>query len=220
MAFPAPSFELVLTGTEDPRRFTAWVPDGNGCRAAEQTFEWKVDSTALAMTLGALKGAAVSGEPPEDNLHVTFGRRLFESVFAGDVAKLWTDRLAQAKPLRQPLRLVLRADPKAARPLLNLPWEYLHDGHDFLALNWRTPVSRLPWGLSTVSLPPLTEPLRLLVLIAAPLGLNQNMVLNTAREEDLILEATAAARRDRRLQVEFAPAGSPEALEAALREWD
>jgi tetratricopeptide (TPR) repeat protein len=220
MASPASTFELVLTGTDDPRRFTAWVPDGDGGRAAEQTFEWRVDSTALAMTLGSLKRAAVSGEPPEGDLHVTFGRRLFDTVFSGAVGALWTARLAEARPLRQAVRLVLRVDPKTARPLLNLPWEYLHDGHDFLALHWRTPISRLPWGLPSVSLPPLTEPLRLLVLIAAPLGLSQNMILNTAREEDLILEATAAAHRDRRLQVEFAPAGSPEALEAALREWD
>ncbi len=216
----ASTFELVLTGTADPRQFIAWVPDDDGGRAAEQTFEWRVDSTALAMTLGALKGAAVSGKPPEDDLHVTFGRRLFDTVFAGTVGDLWTARMAEARPLRQPVRLVLRVDPWTARPLLNLPWEYLHDGHGFLALNWRTPFSRLPLGLAAVSLPPLIEPLRLLVLIAAPLGLPQNMVLNTAREEDLILEATAAARRDRRLQVEFAPAGSPQAFEAALREWN
>jgi tetratricopeptide (TPR) repeat protein len=215
-----PTFELVLTGGPTDRQFTAFVPDGQGGRAAEQAFEWRTDSTALAMDLGALAGAALSGRPPEGDLHRRFGQMLFQTVFAGAVGELWQARLAALRPRRAPLRLVIRPDPATARPLLNLPWEYLHDGHDFLALNWRTPLSRLAWNLPAQPLEPLAEPLRLLVLIAAPLGLGQDQVLNTAREEDIILGATAAARRAGRLEVEFAPGGSPEALETALREFD
>jgi tetratricopeptide (TPR) repeat protein len=215
-----PTFELVLTGGPAAHQFTAGVPDGSGGRAAEHTFEWRTDSTALAMDLGALAHAAVSGRPPANDLHRTFGQRLFTTVFAGAVDDLWRARLAELRPRRQPLRLIIRPDPASARPLLNLPWEYLHDGHDFLALNWRTPLSRLPWDLPAEPLPLLTEPLRVLVLIAAPLGLSQDQVLNTAHEEDLILGALAAARRAGRIEIEFTPNGTPQALEAALREFD
>lgn len=220
MVTPAATFELVLSGDPTPHRFTAFVPDGQGGKVAEHTFEWRTDSTALAMDLGSLARAAVSGQPPENNLHITFGRQLHTAVFAGAVGQLWDARLKEAHTHRQPLRLVLRVDPQTARSLLNLPWEYLHDGDDFLALNWRTPLSRLPWGLPASSLPLLGEPLRLLVVIAAPLGLSENMVLNNAREEDLILSATSAARRAGKMEVEFTPNGSPEALDAALREID
>ena len=217
---PAQSFELVLTGGPTPHRFTVFVPDEGGGRAAEHAFEWRTDSTALAMDLGALARAAIEGHPPEHDLHRIFGQHLFETVFVGEVGDLWQARRAELKPTRKPLRLVVRVDPQTARPLLNLPLEYLHDGHDFLALNWRTPLSRLPWGLPPESLPPLTEPLRVLVLVAAPLGLSQNQVLNTAREEDLILGALGAARRAGRIEVTFAPNGVPETLETLLREFD
>src|SRR5690349_15251913 len=128
---PTSRFELVLTSGPAPHQFTAFVTDGGEGRAAEHTFDWRTDSTALAMDLGALARAAASGEPPDDDLHLTFGRRLFDTTFAGAVGDLWRARLDELGPRREPLRLVLRIDPKEARPLLNLPWEYLHDGHDF-----------------------------------------------------------------------------------------
>src|SRR5689334_6118720 len=121
------TFELVLTGGSTPHQFVAFVPDGNGGKAAEQTFEWRADSTALALDLGALARAAISGKSPENDLHLAFGRRLFDSVFAEAVGALWQARLAELKPRREPLRLILRVDPRSAHPLLNLPWEYLHN---------------------------------------------------------------------------------------------
>ncbi len=220
MTPPHPTFELALIGGPASRTFTCFVPDGAGGRVAEHTFEWRTDSTALALGLGELARAARSDTPPVNDLHIRFGQRLFETVFAGPVGQLWQERLKDLGPRRQPLRVVVRIDPQTAHPLLNLPWEYLHDGSDFLALSWRTPLSRLPWGLLANPLPLLTEPLRMLVVIAAPLGLSQNMVLNTAREEDLILSATSAARRTGQLEIEFTPNGSPESLETALREFD
>ena len=63
------------------------------------------------------------------------------------------------------------------------------------------------------------EALRMLVVIAAPLGLNENEVLHFTREEDLILAATAQARKAGRLRLEFSPNGSLETLEEKLREF-
>jgi tetratricopeptide (TPR) repeat protein len=213
-------FELALAGDREVNRFTAFVPDGGNGRAAEQSFEWRVDSTALAMDLGELARAAGTGEPPEDDLHLRFGRQLYDTVFTGQVDELWQARQAEAKRRRQPLRLVLRPDPASARPLLNLPWEYLHDGNDFLALGWRTPLSRLPWGVPAEGLSQLGEALRLLVVICAPHDLGQNQVLDYAGEEDIILGATASARRHGRIEIEIAPDGTPETLARCLRELD
>ncbi len=220
MPFPDSTFELVLTGGDDPRHYVAFVPDGEGGRAAEHVFEWRIDSVALAQDLGTLARAAQRGTPPENDLHRTFGRRLFEAVFGGPVGELWRARRAELRPRRRPLRLVVRVDPAIARPLLNLPWEYLHDGDDFLALDWRTPISRLPWGIEPLTMERLEEPLRVLVLVAAPLGLSQNEVLDARQEEDIILGALGGARRIGPVQIEFAPNGALETLERMLAEFD
>ena len=134
-------FELLITGADEARRYVAYVPDGRGGRAAEQTFEWSVDSTALALELGQLARNVTQGAPPADDLHVRFGQRLYQTVFSGTVGELWRQRRQAAR--REPLRLALRLDPAKAGPLRNLPWEYLHDGEGFLALDLRTPLTRL-----------------------------------------------------------------------------
>ncbi len=211
-------FELVLSSESIPHQFTAFIPDGEGGRPAEHNFEWRSDSTALHMDLGTLSRAAISGKPPEDDLHIRFGQRLFQAVFDGAVGDLWNENRKAHR--RKQLRLIVRIDSENARPLLKLPWEYLHDGEDFLALNWRTPVSRLPTDIEYETLPALEEPLRKLVVISAPLGLSQNEILNTAREEDLILASTAEARKTGQLQVDFTPDGSLETLERVLQEYD
>jgi hypothetical protein len=60
----------------------------------------------------------------------------------------------------------------------------------------------------------------MLVVISAPHGLNQNQILNTRLEEDLILTALADARRSGRIQVEFAPNSSPDELATYLEDID
>lgn len=83
MTSTPPALELALTGGPTPHRFTAFVPDASGKPIAEHTFDWRTDSTAL--DLGALARAVISGHPPDDDLHRTFGRRLFDAVFAGPI---------------------------------------------------------------------------------------------------------------------------------------
>lgn len=80
-----PTFELALVGGPIPRAFTAFVTDGDHGRVAEHTFEWRYDSTAIALDLGRLAHAAESGRPPEDDLHIQFGQQLYQAVFAGPV---------------------------------------------------------------------------------------------------------------------------------------
>jgi tetratricopeptide (TPR) repeat protein len=218
MASMLSTFELILSNTGNPRQYLASVSDDNDGYAAQHEFEWRTDSTSLNLTLADLAHAATSNQPPTKDLHIQFGQQLFQTIFAGDVGAHWQKRRKQSR--RTPLRLVLRINPETAQPLLNLPWEYLHDEDHFLALDWHTPLSRLPWGLDYESFNPLTEPLRMLVMISAPLDLNQNQVLNTEREVDLILAATSQARRAGQLHIEFTPAGSLGALVNALQELD
>jgi tetratricopeptide (TPR) repeat protein len=211
-------FELFLSGTDIPHRYRVSTPGQNGDGSVEDFFELRSNAVELTITLGALAKAAISGEKPEKDLHVEFGQRLYQLVFGGTVREYWQARRGSAG--RNPLALVLRIDPENARFLQRIPWEYLHDGKDFLSTNWRTPVYRLPINISPIDFEPLTEALRLLVVIAAPLGLNDNEMLHFAREEDLILAATSQARKTGKLRVEFAPNGALETVEHYLREYN
>ncbi|MBV9542845.1 MAG: CHAT domain-containing protein, partial [Chloroflexi bacterium] len=211
-------FELLVAGTGVQHQYVARVPAAEGRQEIASPFEWRSDSVALAMDLAALERAAATRAPPEGDAHVRIGRQLFAAVLGATVGEHWEQERRRAG--RRALRLVLRIDPGSARELLNLPWEYLHDGQDFFALNRQTPLYRMPWGIESEELPALGAPLRLLVVIAAPTGLGRNMVLNSAREEDLILAATAGARRLGQVEVIFAANGSMEGVKVALRDHD
>lgn len=101
-------FLLSVSGNPATRSFTASVVSAEGDTLAEHTFEWRVDSTALALDLGTLAHAATSGEPSKDDLHVRFGKQLYQAVFGGPVGKLWQAQRNQAG--RKPLPLVICVD--------------------------------------------------------------------------------------------------------------
>jgi tetratricopeptide (TPR) repeat protein len=211
------TFELFLSGSETVHRYKISTLGLNGEGPVEDFFELRSDSVELTMTFGALAKAASNGKKPEQELHLAFGKRIYNLLFGGAVGECWQERRKRAG--RNPLALVLRIDPKSARFLQRIPWEYLHDGKDFLSTNWRTPVYRLPPDVEPVDFERLREPLRMLVVIAAPLGLNENEVLHFAREEDLILAATSGARKTGKLWLEFTPNSALETVEEYLREY-
>jgi tetratricopeptide (TPR) repeat protein len=211
------TFELFLSGTDIPHQYKINVAGGDGENPHEDFFELRSDSVELTLTLAALAKAASSGEEPEKDLHLEFGQRIYKLLFGGAVGQYWQEFRKSAG--RNPLALMLRIDPKSARFLQRVPWEYLHDGKDFLSTNGRTPLYRLPSNVEPVSLGPLKETLRMLVVIAAPLGLNENEVLHFAREEDLILAATAEARKTGKLRLEFTSNSALETVEAVLLEY-
>ncbi len=163
---PNQTFELHLQGTDKEHLYRTWVSDKGQNPQTEHTFELRSDSVELTMALGKLARAAASGEKPEKDLHVEFGQRLYKLLFEGSLGNLWNERRKKAG--RKPLALVLRIEPQTARFLLRLPWEYLHDGKDFLSTSWRTPVYRMPWGVEPVDFDPLEETLRMLVVISSP----------------------------------------------------
>ena len=211
-------FELTIQGTDQPHHYLASVLDSSGKQIAENPFEWREDSVATALLLGDLAKAVRTPEPPETPFHKEIGQKLFQRVLAGAVGELWAEQRKTHK--RKGLRLVLRIHPKSARELLKLPWEYLHDGEGFLALDRHTPVSRIPWDVEFEAAEPLTESLRMLVMISAPNGLSDNELLDTSKEEDLILESTREAQKQGRLEIVFAENATLDTLQDELCDYD
>ena len=99
------------------------------------------------------------------------------------------------------VRINLCLHPEAA-PLWSVPWEYIHDGKEALAINGRYHFSRIPWGIREIPVPktPLPPPLRILVLISSPDGQTE---LNTEREIEAIQDALDDAQVKGIVKVDF-----------------
>lgn len=111
------------------------------------------------------------------------------------------------RKLTEALRERLKANPDGierlspgADLLWQIPWEYLHDGDDFLAISGRAYLTRKPIGLGEVSVIKSPQPLRLLVVVSSPNGVKE---LNSEREIGIIQEVLDQARRDGRLEIDY-----------------
>lgn len=107
-------------------------------------------------------------ESPEAEAARAFGRKLFESVFTGDVATAWQRSLDMAEQGDRGLRLRIRLGD--APHLAELPWEYLYlpSGERHMVLSAWTPLVRyldLPWGAEPLTVQP---PLRMLAMVSDP----------------------------------------------------
>jgi hypothetical protein len=75
----------------------------------------------------------------------TMGRALFSGLFEGRRQRIYGRSREMAESRRRGLRLrLLIDDPELAK----LPWEFLHDGTDFINLSARSPVVRMPLACS------------------------------------------------------------------------
>ncbi len=100
-----------------------------------------------------------------------FGGRLFTSLFHRGILSLYRDALSEARGQGRGVRvtLCLTESPE----LIDVPWEYLFDDPDFLAVSAFTPVVRyldLPRGHRPLVVEP---PLRLLGVVSSPADYEQ-----------------------------------------------
>lgn len=116
----------------------------------------------------------------------TFGRRLFDAVFAEDVRIAYVSSAQIAARENAGLRIRLRLND--VPELANVPWELLHDGQDFVALSNQRALVRyleLPQAIKPL---PVNPPLRALVVLSSP---RDYPSLDVAREWQLLNDALA-----------------------------
>jgi tetratricopeptide (TPR) repeat protein len=89
---------------------------------------------------------------------------------------------------------------RGADLLWQIPWEYMHDGDDFLALSGRAYITRKPIGLGEVKATVSPQPLRLLVVVSSP---NRLPELNSEKEIGIIQEVLDPARRKGYLEIYY-----------------
>jgi len=125
-------------------------------------------------------------ESPEMEAAKSFGGRLFDAVFSGDVRGCLHSSLDEADRQEAGLRLRLRlAD---VPELADLPWEYLHNPtlNRFFVLSAETPLVRyldLPERIRPLAVQP---PLKVLVVISSP---SNYPPLDVEREWEKLREA-------------------------------
>lgn len=154
---------------------------------------------------------AVDYEAKETQLLVEYGQRLYGFLF-GDGKELqsflkYNDAYAKSAHLT----LALHSN---AAVLWRLPWEYLHDGRDFLALHGKFQLSRRPYELGQLEREPVQLPLRLLVIVSSP---DDQVELNTEKEIGAIQEALDEAERSGLIQTAYLEDATLEAIGDALK---
>ena len=116
-------------------------------------------------------------ESSERQLIADFGGKLFDALFTGDVGVAYRVSRAEAERDSKSLRVTLSL--LDAPELMQLPWEYLYDDPEFLAISKWTPVLRYvaaPGGYEPLKI---DLPLRILAMVSSP---DDAVELDTERE--------------------------------------
>ena len=206
-------FEIQLSG-ESPNHYSAKVMD-NGNAIAAQTFELRTGELKVIEGLQRLEEKAVASSKKE-TFHIEFGKELYNKVFTGKVGEYFKNYLEEAQDNDMGLRICLRFD-ESAQEIAVLPWEFLHDGSDFLVTNRNTLISRLPSGIKKIKKAPLESILRMLVVISSPDD-PKVAPLNTELEQEVILEAVDKLQRDHKMEVDFTEDATFETIQGYLNE--
>ncbi len=153
-------------------------------------------------------------ESPADQAARSFGGRLFDAIFAGDVRDCLLKSRDEALTRDGTLRLRLHlAD---APELAGLPWEYLYEADldRFLALAPETPVMRFLDLPEVVHTFPLVPPLRVLAVIASP---SDSPALDVEQEWAKLKAALAGLEKEGAVKVERLSKATLAELQNALQ---
>jgi hypothetical protein len=163
-------FDLQIERTGDTYRAQVLSsPAGNATHTFSMPFE-PLELENYKLRFGAMRYNTRGGRSPEAETAKSFGGKLFETVFSGEVRGCLRASLDIADQESKGLRLRLRLT--EAPDLLDLPWEYLYNQtlNQFYALSVETPLVRyleMPERIMPLAVVP---PLRVLVMIASPKG--------------------------------------------------
>jgi CHAT domain len=161
-----------------------------GCGEASGSFELPFAALEIEnFVLRASRGreARRRMESPQTVQAREFGGRLFDALFRQRVRDVYHEALADADRTGHGLRITLALTDTPE--LMDLPWEFLYDEPNFLAISVMTPVVRyldLPRTRRPLQIVP---PLRILGMVSSPSDAAQ---LDTAREQANLERALGA----------------------------
>jgi hypothetical protein len=151
-----------------------------------------------------------AGSLPDDAAMVQFGADLFETLFQGDVRRLYDE--ARARQGRRRLDLVLTS---MIPWIAEKPWEFAYDATrcSFLATEDIHFVRNVLTAIPADALPPRRGALRILVVSAQPVGYGQ---LSIEQETAVIRRGFDALAEAGLAEVQVLPRATPAGIHAAL----
>ena len=174
-----------------------------------------VELENFVLKLGRTRKGVRRIESPEMQLARSFGSRLFDAVFGGDVRDLYKQAEKGASEANRGLRITLALTD--APRLTQIPWEYLCDKSRFLSLSTWTPVVRY----LDLARPPrplqLAFPLRILGMVSSPSGF---VPLDVAAEQTRVESALAALVREGVVAIDWVEDATLLSLTRQLRRAD
>jgi hypothetical protein len=141
-----------------------------------------------------------------------FGGELFTALFQDEVRGVYREALAQARARERGVRITLCLSDSPE--LIDVPWEYLCDGPNFLALSELTPVVRY-LDLPRAPRPLLVEPpLRVLGIVSGPSDCDR---LDVQRERQNLERALSSLTETGAVELHWLDPATPGSLLRALR---
>jgi hypothetical protein len=232
------AFHLVVMDEFDPENESSrgqGVPSDSASRKESPQFARVFASYGGARVTSSMKLRAGQGEPatafgriigvherikrytnreqgslPTDDEMIAFGRDLFETLFTGDVRRLYDE--ARARQQNRKLDLVLTS---MIPWIAEKPWEFAYDsGRDsFLATEDIHLVRNVLTAVPATTILPRSGPLRILVASAQPVGLGQ---LTVEQEVEVIRRGFRPLEDSGLVQVEIMARATPRRIQATL----
>lgn len=168
----------------------------------------------------ALSKDAISEDKKRDRLNdmTRYGQRLYQDLFGRDDAL--KRYMAKQPHFANGACFVLRLFDTASE-LWNIPWEYIHDGTEFVGLNPKFPILRFlvdsKPARANLDLNELPNPLRILFVISSP---RNATALNVEAEISRIQRAIKPAHDKGLVEVEYVEQATLQNLENALTKGD
>ena len=154
-------------------------------------------------------------ETSESERAKRFGRELFAALFQGEVRDVYRSCLADARRQNRGLRVTLALT--KVPELMDVPWEYLYDEPDFLAVSVWTPVVRYLDVARPKAPLPVSPPLRVLGMISDVVDLPR---LDVEGERQRLEAALRPLRTQGRVEVHWTQAATLDALLRKLHHGD
>lgn len=202
---------VIRLSMEAPHHFVATAFE-DGKSVASNFFELRLDQLKVMERLKQLEKTAL-GNKSKETFHVDFGQDLYRKVLTGNLGRYFKEYMAGNS---EALRISLQFEDSAS-DLAALPWEFLHDGEDFMVARRNIIISRMPSHQSWVHYQPLESILRMLVVISTPED-PSCAPLNIEVERDRILEAVDKLYVEHKLEIDFTDDATFETIQSYLNE--
>jgi tetratricopeptide (TPR) repeat protein len=204
--------ELLITKVSDPHNYQTTLSHLPSNNRYHCEFSLELDKLTFIERLNELDEKSLQSVQDTDHKAEAFGKELFHTVLQGEVQDRYRRYTEDGE-----IRIRLRVEPEE---LKNIPWEFMHDGEDFIVTRASKPFSRIPFGIELRNKKQLEGPLRMLIVISNPLDLAEHMRLDTEMEMEALSYAFEPLEKENLVETVCCDNASVDTIRDFLMEQD